>query len=110
MIKIRCPKKYCRNYANARYTKNRWVHWIDISCNCGYNHRIKELEIDSLQPTSPLFDLVYGTNPFDDYEVKAKQKAKEDEKRKEKLNDKYEQMFKKKEDLKFVKEKVLEEK
>lgn len=104
---IYCPR--CKKPIKYKYVENRWVRWINMDCkNCGYKHIMKEEEIDTLQPSSELFDLVYGTNPYDEYEIKAKQRDAENEKRKEMLNDKYNQMFKNKEERQFVKDKVLE--
>jgi len=106
MTKINCPK--CKSNIVARYGENRWVKWIDLNCNCGFMHRMKEEELDAIQPTSPLFQLVYNSNPFDEYDKALDNRNKEEEKRKEKLDYKYDKIFRKKEDRKFVKDKVLE--
>jgi hypothetical protein len=68
----------------------------------------EEEELDAIQPTSPLFQLVYNSNPFDEYDKALDNRNKEEEKRKEKLDYKYDKIFRKKEDRKFVKDKVLE--
>lgn len=106
MTVISCPK--CKHNIVAQYGENRWVKWIDLNCKCGYLHRIKEEEMDTIQPTSPLFELVYKTNPLDEYNVALDNRIIAEQKRKEKLDSKYDKLFKNREDRKFVKDKVLE--
>ena len=106
MTTINCPK--CNRNIVARYGENRWAKWIDLNCTCGYSHRLKEDEMDTIQPTSPLFELVYKTNPLDEYDVALDNKIIAEEKRKERLDYEYNKKFKNREDRKFVKDKVLE--
>ena len=106
-MQIPCPKYKCRNYAKACYNENRWVRWIDIICSCGFKKRMKEDELDTIQPTSPLFEIVYKTNPFDEYKKTEHNKVIETEKRKEKLDYEYDKKFSKPWERKFVKDKVL---
>ena len=107
-MQIPCPKYKCRNYAKACYNENRWVRWIDIICSCGFKKRMKEDELDTIQPTSPLFKMIYKKNPFDEYKTAEHNKEREIEKRKEKLEEKYDKEFTKPWERKFVKDKVLE--
>lgn len=107
---MRIPCQNCRKYAKACYNENRWVKWIDVSCECGFKKRMKKDELDTLQPSSPLFQLVYHSDPFKDYAVAEKNKAWENEKRKEALDAKYDKEFNKPWERKFVKDKVLFEK
>jgi len=104
-----CPE--CRTHIQANYKNNRWVKWIDIECHwCGYKKKIKEDEIDMIQPNSDLWDLVYGNNIFEKTKKERKRIDWEKEKKKEELDKKYDKQFKKPWERKFVKDKVLKEK
>lgn len=109
-MRIYCPK--CKQKrVQARYGQNRWVKWIDLKCgNCGLFKRMKEDEIDCIQPSSPLWGMVYTDDIFEETERKKKEMAWAEEKRKEHLDAKYDKEFTKPWERKFVKEKVLEEK
>jgi len=79
-------------------------HW------CGFKKLMKEDELDLIQPSSDLWDLVYGNNIFDETVKQKKKDAWTEEKRKEELEKKYDKQFKKPWERKFVKDKVLKEK
>lgn len=102
---INCPD--CRTHIRAKKEKNRWVKWIDIVCDCGFKRRLKEIEMDCIQPSSPLWKLVYDTNPFDNYNKELDNKKRREENRKDRLDSEYNLKFKKPWERKFVKDMVL---
>lgn len=102
----RCKKKQ----AEAKFNQNRWVKWIDIACPCGFSHLMKQDEVDCIQPSSPLWGMVYTDDIFEETERKKKEMDWVKQKRKEHLDAKYDKEFKKPWERKFVKDKVLEDK
>ena len=109
-MRIYCPN--CKQKRlEARYGENRWVKWITTECElCGYHNVLKEDDIDLIQPDSPLWEMIYGNNIFEETEKRKKEMAWAEEKRKEQLSAKYDKQFNKPWERKFVKEKVLENK
>lgn len=106
-MRIYCPN--CKQKRlEAKYGENQWVKWIDTSCEtCGYHKILKEDDLDLIQPSSPLWKMVYDNSPFEEREKKAKEASWAEEKRKEELDRKYDKQFKKPWERKFVKDKVL---
>lgn len=80
---INCPN--CKRKIKAILKENRWVKWIEVSCeDCGYRKNIENF--DFIQPDSPFFKAVYGNNPIE----KQKQEIRNRNWAKENLKDKRE--------------------
>ena len=79
---IKCPK--CGEKAKAILKENRWVKWIEISCeseDCDYRKNIENL--DFIQPSSPFFKAIYGDDPI----ALEKRKQRERERKNNNLKD-----------------------
>lgn len=106
---IICPncKRSCKAYyCESLILKN--FNWVRLECNsCAYNEKLFQDRLDVIQPSSQLWDLIYGNNLFDQTEKRKKELAWAEEKRKEKLDYEYNKKFTKPWERKFVKDKVL---
>ena len=107
----RCKKEKVDVFRN----KNKWCWWFEGKCrNCDFRYLLKDSEADYLQPDHPLFEKVYKTNPFKEYEKNKKEQIQNEQKRKTGLENKYYKMRKlgilKKHEEDFIKKAVLEEK
>jgi len=109
-MKIYCPN--CKQKKlEARYGENRWVKWINTKCEtCGYKKLLKKDDLDVIQPSSPLWNMIYTNDIFTERDRKAKEVAWAEEKRKEMLDAKYNKQFNKPWERDFVKKKVLYDK
>lgn len=117
---VPCPtedrRKWCGKPARAELHSKKNEKWVIIrECEkrfggCGRKEMVIVGEyVDVIQPSSPLFELVYGSDLFRETEETKKQMAWDKEKRKETLDAKYDRMFKKPWERDFVKKKVLGE-
>lgn len=74
---IICPN--CKNKIRAFLESNHWVKWIKIDCQtCGYYYQLKDTQFDFIQPSSPLFELIYKSElkPKEDKENKKSERDK----------------------------------
>lgn len=105
---IFCPK--CKNKIRAELHQKKTENWIIVRrCqSCRFEKILFQEDVDILQPSSQLWDLVYD-DPEKDFQEIKKELEYQKEKRKEKLDLKYDREFKKPWERKFVKDKVLRE-
>ncbi len=75
MITIINPKKVkyvfcpdCKNLVRAEFHEDKRQRWVIVrQCgNCGFKKLLLQEDVDTIQPSSQLWDLVYQDDPFKD--------------------------------------------